>query len=157
MQLLHTTFKDKLTSSEGAFDLLDNFQHIKTRAKIKSMLENQYEAVLLQYQSELADMKELFLTQKDNPPIARNMPENAGKIAWARSITGRIEAPIEKFKTKVKQLNAHQFMGVAKEYVELAKMLDKDYEAAIYDKWVKENREQVIKLLEKAILTKSQG
>ena len=146
-----------MTSSEGAFDLLDNFQYIKTRTKIKQMLDGKYEDVLNRYSKELADMRELFLKEKDNPPIARNMPENAGKIAWARSITGRIKAPIDKFKTKVKKLQADHFMEVAKKYVDLAKMLDKEYEATIYENWVKNNREMVIKKLENNILTASPG
>jgi dynein heavy chain len=121
------------------------------------MLDGKYEDVLNRYSKELADMRELFLKEKDNPPIARNMPENAGKIAWARSITGRIKAPIDKFKTKVKKLQAPHFMEVAKKYVDLAKMLDKEYEATIYENWVKNNREMVIKKLENNILTASPG
>lgn len=121
------------------------------------MLDGKYEDVLNRYSKELADMRELFLKEKDNPPIARNMPENAGKIAWARSITGRIKAPIDKFKTKVKKLKPEHFMEVAKKYVDLAKMLDKEYEATIYETWVKNNREMVIKKLEKNILTRSSG
>jgi len=35
INLIQSTFTEKLTSSEGAFDLLDNFQYIKTRTKIK--------------------------------------------------------------------------------------------------------------------------
>jgi len=157
INLIQSTFTEKLTSSEGAFDLLDNFQYIKTRTKIKQMLDGKYEDVLNRYSKELADMRELFLKEKDNPPIARNMPENAGKIAWARSITGRIKAPIDKFKTKVKKLQPDHFMEVAKKYVDLAKMLDKEYEATIYENWVKNNREMVIKKLENNILTASPG
>jgi dynein heavy chain len=46
------------------------------------------------------DGREGFETAKDNPPISKNMPFDAGRIAWARSIMGRIKAPIRKFKTK---------------------------------------------------------
>ena len=52
------------------------------------------------YQIELAEMEELFDKGKDSPPISKNMPPNAGNIAWARSIMGRIKAPIKKFKNK---------------------------------------------------------
>jgi hypothetical protein len=43
--------------------LLDNFQHIKTRTKIKQMLDGKYEDVLNRYSKELADMRELFLKE----------------------------------------------------------------------------------------------
>ena len=45
-------------------------------------------------------MGDLFKAGKDNPPISKNMPLTAGSIAWARSIMGRIKAPIKKFKSK---------------------------------------------------------
>jgi hypothetical protein len=32
--MIDTTFKEKLTSSEGAFDLLNKFKNIMTRKKI---------------------------------------------------------------------------------------------------------------------------
>ena len=35
VQLINNTFKEKLNSSVGAFDLLDNFKNIDTREKIK--------------------------------------------------------------------------------------------------------------------------
>jgi hypothetical protein len=56
------------------------------------------------------------------------MPMEAGRIAWARSIMGRIKAPIKKFKTKSDQLYGPIFKNVAKKYVQLAKDLDKNYE-----------------------------
>lgn len=58
-------------------------------------------------------MESLFLKHKDKPPIAKNMPEKAGMIAWARSIMGRIKAPIDKFKTKANKLRPDKFMEVA--------------------------------------------
>jgi hypothetical protein len=45
-------------------------------------------------------MGDLFKAGKYNPPISKNMPLTAGSIAWARSIMGRIKAPIKKFKSK---------------------------------------------------------
>lgn len=49
-------------------------------------------------------MKDLFNNNRDKPPISKNMPPKAGSIAWARSIMGRIKAPIKKFKSKSDQL-----------------------------------------------------
>jgi dynein heavy chain len=52
------------------------------------------------YEKELNNMEKLFYDNKDVPPISKNMPPKAGQIAWARSIMGRIKAPIKKFKNK---------------------------------------------------------
>ena len=132
--------------------MLANFQNVKTREKIKEMLDLKYEDVLKKYQAELDEMRELFDKNKENPPISKNMPEKAGKIAWARSIMGRIKAPIEKFKTKSDKLNPDTFMTVATEYVRLAKDLDQHYEKVIFDKWQKENTEAAVHALKQPIL-----
>lgn len=63
-------------------------------------MRNKYEDVLEKYGKEIREMEALFTANKDNPPISKNMPPRAGSIAWARSIMGRIKAPIYKFKTK---------------------------------------------------------
>lgn len=73
-------------------------------------------------------MGDLFKAGKDNPPISKNMPLTTGSIAWARSIMGRIKAPIKKFKSKSDQLMTKAFKTVATKYVELAKELDKNHE-----------------------------
>lgn len=63
-------------------------------------MRNKYTDVLQRYGQEVAEMEQLYLKGKDNPPISKNMPPKAGAIAWARSIMGRIKTPIYKFKTK---------------------------------------------------------
>jgi len=78
-------------------------------------------------------MKKLYKENKDDPLRPKNMPENSGKIAWARSIITRIKSPIDKFKTKPEILTRDEDgKGAAKLYVELAKMLTEDYEQNIY-------------------------
>jgi hypothetical protein len=122
--LIEETFSDTLTSSEGAFDLLSNFQNVDTRAVIKETLDKKYDEVLNTYEKELDQYRILFENNKKNPPISKNMPEKAGQIAWARSLMGRIKAPIDKFKQKSDKLNPMKFMKVATQYVKLAKDLD---------------------------------
>lgn len=46
VNMIDQTFKDKLTSSEGAFDLLNKFKNIQTRKKIEEKLRNQNNNVL---------------------------------------------------------------------------------------------------------------
>jgi len=149
---MEKSFKKNLSSSESAFDLLAKFQNIRTREKIMELLNKKYDDVLDCYKRELHTMKTLFDQGKSNPPISKNMPPKAGSIAWARSIMGRIKAPIRKFKSKADKLQTKTFKSVALEYVTLAKDLDKNYEQQIFEKWQKENTEKAIELLKKNIL-----
>lgn len=100
-------------------------------------------------------MEELYEKGKHNPPISKNMPPKAGSIAWARSIMGRIKAPIKKFKSKSDQINkiSDTFSKVAHKYVVLAKELDQGYEYEIFNKWKSTNTDAAISYLKYSILT----
>lgn len=54
--LIDNTFSGQLNSAAGAFDLLDNFNDIETRPKIRDQFENKYADVLVQYRTELDKM-----------------------------------------------------------------------------------------------------
>ena len=55
--MINTTFKEKLTSSEGAFDLLNKFKNIETPKKIGEELKLKYDDVLLTYEKEVDEME----------------------------------------------------------------------------------------------------
>lgn len=59
MKLIDDTFKD-LRSSEGAFDLLNNFKNIDTLPEISTRLQQKYTDVLKSYRKELVVYRELF-------------------------------------------------------------------------------------------------
>lgn len=44
--LINTTFREKLNSAEGAFDLLHKFKNIMTRPRIEEQMKNKYTDVL---------------------------------------------------------------------------------------------------------------
>ena len=152
--LINTTFREKLNSAEGAFDLLHKFKNIKTRPRIEEQMTNKYTDVLQRYGQEVSEMEQLYLKGKDTPPISKNMPPKAGAIAWSRSIMGRIKTPIYKFKTKADLLISDIGKQVTKQYIQLAKMLDAEYEQKIFQDWHKENTDNAIKLLKSYILVK---
>lgn len=151
-QLIDTTFEHKLNSSEGAFDLLHNFKVIQTRESIERRLRGKYDAVINRYGVELDAMAELFHKHKNSPPISKNMPPTAGKIAWARSIMNRIKAPIFKFKTKEGMLLADEGKIVTKKYINLSKELDIEYEEKIFHQWNSKNTDYAIADLKENIL-----
>lgn len=63
MKLIDDTFKD-LRSSEGAFDLLNNFKNIDTLPEISTRLQQKYTDVLKSYRKELVVYRELFQSGK---------------------------------------------------------------------------------------------
>jgi len=152
LNLINSTFSNELKSSEGAFTLLLKFKNIRTRARIEEQLTKKYEDVLEQYKKELNKMEELFNTSKDNPPIPKNTPPIAGAIIWARSIFGRIKAPIDQFKQNEELLKSDKGKDVTNKYIELCKKLEREYENKLFDQWKQQNTEKAIRLLKNMIL-----
>jgi len=126
--LINQTFKEKLNSSDGAFNLLAKFKNIKTRPKIEQQMKNKYDDVLKKYKEELVEMNALFEKYKDNPPISKNMPPTAGRIEWARSIMGRVKGPIDKFKQKEGLIYTPLGQEATQMYINLVRKLDQQYE-----------------------------
>lgn len=63
MKLIDSTFSD-LRSSEGAFDLLNNFKNIDTLDEIAKRLQKKYTDVLNSYRKELEIYRALFVRGK---------------------------------------------------------------------------------------------
>jgi dynein heavy chain len=154
-QLINQTFKEKLNSSEGAFELLSKFKNVKTRQRIEDELSGKYKNVLERYQQELNSMEQLFKENQHKPPIPKNMPPSSGSIAWARSIITRIKTPIDKFKLKHEILTKYE-EGIlsAQNYVKLAKNLTEHHEADLFNKWKENNTKDAITMLKNSILVK---
>lgn len=150
-----------MNSAAGAFDLLDNFNDVETRPRIRDQFEHKYGDVLEQYRNELQRMRKLFEAHKHDPPIPKNMPPNSGAIAWARSIITRVKTPIDRFKTKSQILTGSATgKEVAKGYVDLAKQLTEDYEGKKFADWTKVKSDEAIRKLKNPILAeevKGQG
>jgi dynein heavy chain len=153
--LINATFKEKLNSSEGAFELLSKFKNVKTRPRIEEELSGKYKNVLVRYKLELQNMEKLFKENHANPPIPKNMPPNSGSIAWARSIITRIKTPIDKFKTKAEILTKYdEGITSAQDYVRIAKHLTEVHEYKLFHDWKGENTSAAIAMLKKPILIK---
>ena len=48
------------------------------------------------YGADLKTVQELFLLNRDNPPISWNLPPIAGALTWCRGLVDRIQIPMGK-------------------------------------------------------------
>ena len=88
-----------LRSAEGAFDMLHNFKHIRSRDAINTTMMKKFNDILTTFEKEVDDINELFLEHKSSPPISKNQPEVAGAIGWSRSLFQRIKHTVLRFQT----------------------------------------------------------
>ena len=88
-----------LRSAEAAFDMLRNFEHIRSRQTINERLMKKYDDILDKFVEEVNVLDRLFEQHKSKPPISKNQPPIAGAIRWARSLFLKAKATILKFQT----------------------------------------------------------
>jgi len=90
-------FDDAATLS-ARFKLLESFEGLLERPIIKDELDKKQAVLMDSYVADLRHVQEFFHAHKANPRIDQNMPPVAGALAWCRSLTTRVEEPLEKFK-----------------------------------------------------------
>ena len=58
---------------------------------------DKYMKVLSSYGQDLEQVRTTYQAEKTSPEAPRNLPPIAGRIAWARQLFRRIEAPMNVF------------------------------------------------------------
>ncbi|CAH3028713.1 unnamed protein product, partial [Porites evermanni] len=142
-----------LRSAEGAFDMLLNFRHIRSREAINSQMMKKFNDILVQFGKEVDAMYTLFKANVDKPPIFKNQPPVAGAISWERSLFLRIKHTILRFQEMEDMLNSEQGKLASKKYLNVARQM-KDYEDKKYEAWREQVEANLLIYLKKNLLTK---
>lgn len=132
--ILTQAFDDTATIY-GRFKLLDSFDDLLERPIIQDELERKQIALIQQYGLDLKRVQELFLTERENPPISWNLPPIAGALAWCRGLKERIVDPMAKLKQLNRTImNREEAKEVSKIYASIMSSLD-DYEHQKIEEW----------------------
>lgn len=54
--------------------------------------------------TELDNVRKVYLAQRQDPPVPRNMPPLAGRVAWSRNLSLRLSQPVEELQSLCPQL-----------------------------------------------------
>lgn len=79
----------------------------------------------------------IYSKQKQDPPLARNLPPIAGKIMWARHLFHRIRQPMESFQQHPAVLRTPDGKHVIRSYNRVAKALT-EFEVIYYRGWLQQ-------------------
>ncbi|XP_061847250.1 dynein axonemal heavy chain 8 isoform X2 [Colius striatus] len=126
----------RIFSSEHALQLLQRFQKLRMPC-LEEETEHIVGCILQHYVAELEATKKLYQIQKDDPPIARNMPPVAGKIMWVRQLFRRINEPINYFHKKSNILASPEGKSIVRLYNKIAYVMV-EFEVFYHNAWMKE-------------------
>ncbi|KAL2306085.1 hypothetical protein Nmel_003990 [Mimus melanotis] len=132
---MHTCFR-KIVSSQNSLQLLQRFQNLNMPC-LQEEIAHTVGCILQHYVAELETTKKLYQTQKDDPPLARNMPPTAGKILWVRQLFRRVNEPITYFHKHSDILASPEGKAVVQSYNKLAYVLV-EFEVVYHSAWMKE-------------------
>ncbi|NXA78248.1 DYH8 protein, partial [Thryothorus ludovicianus] len=132
---MRTCFR-KILSSQNSLQLLQRFQNLNMPC-LQEETTHAVGCILQHYVAELEATKKLYQTQKDDPPLARNMPPIAGKILWVRQLFRRINEPISYFHKHSDILSSPEGKAVVQSYNKLAYVLV-EFEVVYHSAWMKE-------------------
>ncbi|RAW32452.1 Dynein beta chain, flagellar outer arm, partial [Phytophthora cactorum] len=82
----------------GRFKCLDCFEDLLDRQIIKNELERKHTSLIASYASDLHVVQQIFIENREHPPISPNLPPFAGAVTWCRGLGERIKFPMEKLK-----------------------------------------------------------
>ncbi|KAL4106224.1 hypothetical protein PRIC1_004278 [Phytophthora ramorum] len=82
----------------GRFKCLDCFEDLLDRQIIKNELERKHTSLIASYASDLHVVQQIFIENRERPPISPNLPPFAGAVSWCRGLGERIRFPMEKLK-----------------------------------------------------------
>uniref|UniRef100_A0A1I8HIQ5 DHC_N1 domain-containing protein n=2 Tax=Macrostomum lignano TaxID=282301 RepID=A0A1I8HIQ5_9PLAT len=92
--------------------------------------------ILHTYAKELDTVRQLYQRNKDDPPVGRNLPPIAGKIAWSRHLLEKVEKPMMVFKHQKKAiLQLPEAKKVVRDYNRTAEVL-LAFEVLYHQQWL---------------------
>ena len=156
-QFIQKIFDDELRSAESAFELLQSFKNMHSRAggdilDMNQLMSAKADKILSQYLSEVQRVQGIFLANCQNPPLTKNQPPIAGSIHWSSSLYQRLKKPIVRFQEE-DMLYSTVGKQVKAKYVEVARQM-KDYATIRFEKWKEEVKSTTDSFLKMKILRK---
>uniref|UniRef100_A0A803XX58 Dynein axonemal heavy chain 5 n=1 Tax=Meleagris gallopavo TaxID=9103 RepID=A0A803XX58_MELGA len=116
-------------------------------------INEKYQKILQNYGYDIEAVCKLYTKQKQDPPLARNLPPIAGKILWARHLFHRIQQPMDSFQQQPAVLQTPDGKRVIHNYNKVARVL-MEFEVIYHRGWLQQI-ELTKTRLQAALLVKS--
>lgn len=125
-----------ISSTAYSFELLRQLRGFINQTNLKGLLDEKYSFIFSHYGRDLERIKKQYEKQKEDPPLPRNMPPVAGRIAWARQLMREIERPMTAFRESPDIFQSKDAKRTVKLYNKIAKAI-LEFETLWYNAWRK--------------------
>ncbi|XP_053183407.1 dynein axonemal heavy chain 5 isoform X3 [Scomber japonicus] len=129
---MDSTF-EKIQNTERALSVLKKFE----RLCIPDLgIDVKYQRILQNYGRDIEMVSRIYMKQKLDPPIGRDLPPVAGRIMWARQLYSRIQGPMDLFQQHPGVLSTSEAKRIIKNYNRVARVL-LEFEMLYHHNWMK--------------------
>ncbi|XP_064640332.1 dynein axonemal heavy chain 5-like isoform X2 [Lineus longissimus] len=125
---------ERVSNTQRALWLLRKFERL---ALPNLGIHEKYARILSHYGRDIEMVSKIYQKNKSDPPVARDLPPIAGKIAWARQLYRRIQEPMELFQQRPNLLQGAEAKKIIKNYNKLAKVL-LEFEVLYHRGWLRQ-------------------
>ena len=125
------TFFEKAKTVPRAIEFTQRFKRL--RLPCLNMLEK-WRFCLALYVKDIDFVQKEYNEQRDKPPLARNLPPVAGRIAWSQQLYRRLKEPVDTFRAQPDLMALEETRRAIKSYNRLAKALV-EYEVVFLKVW----------------------
>nr|XP_021143896.1 dynein heavy chain 5, axonemal [Columba livia] len=125
---------ENIPNTERALNMLKKFE----RLQIPNLgIDEEYQKILQNYGHDIETVCKLYTRQKQDPPLARNLPPIAGKILWARHLFCKIQEPMKSFQQHPAVLQTPDGKRIIHNYNKVAKVL-MEFEVTYHRGWLQQ-------------------
>ena len=125
---------DKIKNTDGLITLIIRFRDLNLKF-LDPAIQRKYANVLTKFIKELDFLKRCFLSQKEDPPFPKNIPDTAGRLIWIRQLLKKLMDPCHVLQNKCPDLlKTKEARKVIKNVNALALVL-MEYEIIQVKKW----------------------
>uniref|UniRef100_A0A4W3HHM2 Dynein, axonemal, heavy chain 5 n=1 Tax=Callorhinchus milii TaxID=7868 RepID=A0A4W3HHM2_CALMI len=111
---------EKIQNTERALTVLKKFE----RLGVSDLgVDEKYQKILQNYGRDIEIVSKIYTKQKNDPPVARDMPPIAGKILWARQLFHKVQEPMGHFQQQLSILQTVDAKRIIRNYNKVAKVL----------------------------------
>ncbi|XP_070767347.1 dynein axonemal heavy chain 5 isoform X1 [Enoplosus armatus] len=129
---MDSTF-EKIQNTERALNVLKKFE----RLGIPDLgIEEKYQRILQNYGRDIEMVSRIYMKQKLDPPIGRDLPLVAGRIMWARQLSSRIQGPMDLFQQHTGVLSTPEAKRIIRNFNRVARVL-LEFEMLYHHSWMK--------------------
>ncbi|KAM9353789.1 dynein axonemal heavy chain 5 isoform 2-T2 [Symphorus nematophorus] len=125
---------EKIQNTERALSVLKIFE----RLGIPDLgIDEKYQRILQNYGRDIEMVSRIYVKQKLDPPIGRDMPPVSGRIMWARQLYSRIQGPMDLFQQHPGVLSTAEAKRIIRNFNRVARVL-LEFEMLYHHSWMKQ-------------------